>query len=184
MIRPADVADATQVAPLFILSMGHIAGIFANSQKHEDATPFFADFFARPANQYSYENTLVFDAGSVIAGSVTGYDGALLSKLREPVLAQIRKTRPEFIPEDETEPGEYYLDCIHVHPAYQGQGIGKKLITAFCAKARELGFKKAGLIVDMLNPKAKQFYELLGFQVEGVKPFMGHEYYHMTYTII
>lgn len=180
MIRPAKTEDADQVAPLFILSMGHIAGIFADSDNYEDAIPFFRHFFKMNNNQYSYMHTLVFEEENKILGSVTGYDGANLRELRQPVLDQLRKTKPDFTPGDETEAGEYYLDCINVNPECQGKGIGKKLILAFCEKARALGHSRVGLIVDMENPDAKRFYEKLGFNATGEKDFMNHTYVHMV----
>jgi ribosomal protein S18 acetylase RimI-like enzyme len=180
MIRQATTNDATQVAPLFILAMGHIAGIFANSDRYEDAIPFFEGFFQQPNNQYSYVYTQVLEENNIIVGSVTGYDGADLHLLRQPILDQLRKTKPDFLPDDETEAGEYYLDCINVHPDHQGKGIGKKLVQAFCEKARSHGYGKVGLIVDYDNPSAKKFYENLGFVVSGTKKFMGHRYFHMV----
>lgn len=180
MIRQATPQDARQVAPLFILAMGHIAGIFANSERYEDAIPFFEHFFEEQENQYSHVFTLVFEEKSEILGSVTGYDGARLHALRQPVLDQLRKTKPDFMPDDETGPGEYYLDCINVDTRYQGKGIGKKLINAFCEKAASLGFDRVGLIVDLDNPDAKRFYERLGFKEVGQKNFMEHRYFHMV----
>ena len=50
MIRPALPEDAEAVAPLLVLAMGHIAGIFARSTRHEDAIPFFEAFFKNGAN--------------------------------------------------------------------------------------------------------------------------------------
>lgn len=180
MIRPATPSDATQVAPLFLLAMGHIAGIFANSDRYEDAIPFFEKFFVDRDNQYSHANTLVLEEDNQIIGSVTGYDGACLHALRQPILDQIHKTQPELTVDDETEAGEYYLDCINVHPDHQGKGVGKKLIIAFCQKAKQLGYGQVGLVVDLENVKAKGFYESLDFKVTGEKAFMGHRYFHMV----
>lgn len=179
MIRSSVASDAQQVAPLFLLGMGHIAGIFANSEQYEDAIPFFEHFFAQPDNQYSYSNTLVYEEEGKLLGSVTGYDGALLHQLREPILKEIRKKRPNFLPNDETEAGEFYLDCINVHPDYQGKGIGKKLIQAFCELAARLAHSRVGLIVDYENPDARKIYERLGFNIRGTRDFMGHTYFHM-----
>ncbi|MCE6988480.1 GNAT family N-acetyltransferase [Dyadobacter sp. CY323] len=179
MIRPATPEDANAVAPLLILALGHIAGIFAQSENHEDAIPFVKSFFEAPDNQYSYANTLVFEDETGVIGSATSYDGALLHKLRQPVLDKLREVMPDFNPDDETDAGEYYLDCVCVDPNQQEKGIGKKLILAFCERAADLGFSRAGLIVDKVNPEAKKLYEKLGFEVGGEKDFMGHRYFHM-----
>lgn len=180
MIRPARPEDAEAVAPLLVLAMGHIAGIFARSTRHEDAIPFFEAFFKDGANQYSYANTLVYETEAGVIGSITGYDGARLHELRQPVLDKLREAEPDFNPNDETGPGEYYIDCVNVHPDHQGKGIGKKLIHAFCAYAGTIGHARVGLIVDMINPSAMRLYENLGFQVAGEKDFMGHRYFHMV----
>lgn len=180
MIRPARPDDAEAVAPLLVLAMGHIAGIFARSTRYEDAIPFFEAFFKDGANQYSYANTLVYETEAGVIGAITGYDGGRLHELRQPVLDKLREAEPDFNPNDETEPGEYYIDCVNVHPGHQGKGIGKELIRAFCEHAQTLGYGRVGLIVDMVNPAAKRLYENLGFQVAGEKDFMGHRYFHMV----
>ena len=95
-IRPATPSDAPAVAPLLVLAMGHIAGIFARSERLEDAIPFFHAFFETKNNQYSYENTLVFEENGLVVGAVTGYDGAQLHALRQPVLDRIHEAEPDF----------------------------------------------------------------------------------------
>ncbi|WP_439583153.1 GNAT family N-acetyltransferase [Dyadobacter bucti] len=180
MIRPATSQDASAVAPLLVLAMGHIAGIFAKSDQYEDAVPFFEAFFERDDNQYSYVHTMVYEENNTVLGSVTGYDGARLAELRQPVLDRLRESDPDFTPGDETEAGEFYMDCVNVRTDHQGNGIGKKLILAFCEKARQLGFKRVGLIVDKVNPDAKKLYEKLRFYVAGEKDFLGHRYFHMV----
>lgn len=184
MIRPAQPDDAPYVAPLLVLAMGHIAGIFARSTHYEDAIPFFHSFFETADNQYSYVNTLVYETGEGIIGSITGYDGAHLHALRQPVLDKLREAQPDFTPTDETEPGEYYIDCVNVHPAHQGKGIGKMLINVFCDQVASLGYGRVGLIVDQVNPAARRLYENLGFKVVGEKDFMGHRYFHMVREVI
>lgn len=180
MIRPATPDDSNAVAPLMILALGHIAGIFANSENHEDGIPFIEMFFKRDDNQYSYVNTLVYENENGLVGSVTGYDGKLLQELREPVLNELRKRDPGFTPNDETEAGEYYLDCVNVKEDEQGKGIGKILINAFCELGFNLGHKRIGLIVDIENPDARKLYEKLGFYEAGTRDFMGHQYFHMV----
>ncbi|WAC11583.1 GNAT family N-acetyltransferase [Dyadobacter pollutisoli] len=184
MIRKATPEDADAVAPLLVQALGHIAGIFAGSENYEAATPLVKTFFERDDNQYSYINTLVFEDETGVIGSVTGYDGARLHELRQPVIDRLREFQPDFTPGDETEAGEYYIDCASVDPAHQGKGIGKKLITAFCELAASSGFEKVGLIVDKVNPAAKRLYEDLGFDVAGEKDFLGHRYFHMVRKVL
>jgi ribosomal protein S18 acetylase RimI-like enzyme len=184
MIRKATPEDGDAVAPLLVQALGHIAGIFAGSEHYEDAIPLVKAFFERNDNQYSYLNTLVFEDEAGVIGSVTGYDGARLHELRKPVIDRLREFQPDFTPGDETEAGEYYVDCVSVNPSHQGKGIGKKLITAFCELAASLGFEEVGLIVDKINPSAKKLYDDLGFEVAGEKDFLGHRYFHMVRKVL
>jgi ribosomal protein S18 acetylase RimI-like enzyme len=173
MIRKATPEDGDAVAPLLVQALGHIAGIFAGSEHYEDAIPLVKAFFERNDNQYSYLNTLVFEDEAGVIGSVTGYDGARLHELRKPVIDRLREFQPDFTPGDETEAGEYYVDCVSVNPSHQGKGIGKKLITAFCELAASLGFEEVGLIVDKINTSAKKLYYDLG-----------HRYFHMVKKVL
>jgi ribosomal protein S18 acetylase RimI-like enzyme len=182
MIRQATREDAGQAAPLFIPAMGHIAGLLAGSDHYEDAIPLLEQLFRQDDNQYSYSNTLVYQEGTQIIGFAVGYDGALLHKLRKPVLDEVHKKQPDFAPDDETEAGEFYLDCVSVDEHSQGKGIGKKLIMAFCDRAKSLGYDRVGLIVDLENPDARKIYEKLGFETLREKKFLGHKYFHMVRT--
>lgn len=59
------------------------------------------------------------------------------------------------------------LHRIYVDKTYQGKGVGKLLIDACLAKARELNKKTIWLGVWEFNPKAIAFYERLGFYTVG-----------------
>lgn len=185
MIRQAEPADAEQVVPLIIQAMGHLAVKFANSDKPEVITRLFTHFFKEKANQYSYQNTLVYLADNEILGAINAYDGAKLQSLKSPFLVYLSENHGliDFKSENEAESDEFYLDTISVNAKAQGKGIGKALINAGIDWAKKLGHVKTGLLVEPENIKALKLYQHKGFEIENEKEFMGGKYYHMTYKI-
>lgn len=181
-IRRATPADASSVAPLLVAAMESFACTFAGSDNPQDALHIFERFAAMPGNQYSYTNTLVYADGAHIAGIVTGYDGALLEKLRAPFFEYLTQhyAFDSTTFGAETTAGEYYLDTVSVLPERRGEGIGKALIRAACAVARQEGHKQAGLLVDAENPRAKKLYTELGFLGINTHRLAGGEYEHMV----
>lgn len=60
----------------------------------------------------------------------------------------------------------YYLGVIGVHPSLQGQGAGKTLLSAFCARS-QADSKSRGVYLDTANPSSLQFYYNNGFELRG-----------------
>ncbi len=181
MIRPAKPEDYTQVASLIVKAMSGLAMKFTQSSDLKKAIPVFEYFFRQKENQYSFENTLVFEENGEILGSITGYGGEKLHQLRQPFLEYLLQNFGfSQTPEDETEPGEFYLDTVSVLPNHQGKGIGRRLIEAMIEHAKEKGFDKVGLLVDIENPLAKKLYEQIGFKVIKTKNLMGGKYEHLV----
>lgn len=185
IIRNAQPADYKQAAPLIIQAMEELACFFVQSPDPAAAVPVFEYFFQQKQNQYSYEHTLIYQIDEHVAGTLTAYDGARLSVLRQPFLRYIEDEFQvrDFHPEDETEAGEFYIDTIAVSLDFQGKGIGSKLIEACIEKAGQLNHKKVGLLVDFENPNAKRLYARLGFETKGIKEFMGGKYDHMQFSL-
>ncbi|MEM0519623.1 GNAT family N-acetyltransferase [Aequorivita sp. MCCC 1A16923] len=180
-IRPARAEDYKQVAPLIVQAMEDLACTFANTNSPEKAVPLFEYFFQQPANQYSFEHTLVYAEENIIMGSITCYNGALLPKYRVPFMAYIadKYNVTDLKIEDETIPGEVYIDTVSVSPNHQGKGIGKKLLAAAIQKAKFEGHEKIGLLVDFKNPNAKKLYLALGFKSVGKKQLGSNVYEHL-----
>lgn len=184
-IRQAFPTDSCEVAPLIVQAMEDLACTFVNSKDSKKAYPLFEYFFEQPANQYSFENALLYEVNGKIAGSIIGYDGSLLAKYREPFLVYIAEkynVRNLKI-DDETLKGEFYIDTISVYSKCQGQGIGKKLLRAIQIKAKNEGHKKIGLLVDLKNPKAKKLYSALGFKSIGSKQLGDGVYEHLQLNL-
>ena len=130
--------------------------------------------------QYSYRNTIVCTVDGVVAGAICGYDGARLHELRQPALDILREECGTVIQvTDETGPGEFYLDSIGVMPEMRGHGIGARLLERMRDEAFDAGYRRVGLLVDLINPKAERLYERLGFRRVGEVSFLGHKMHHM-----
>lgn len=183
-IRPARKSDHKSVAPLIVQAMDDLAKKFTQADDLTLAIPVFEYFFQSEENQYSYDNTLVYEENGKIIGSITGYDGSKLDELRTPFLDHLLDNFGfEQIPENETEDGEFYLDTVSVSINHQGKGIGRKLIEAMIQHAKEKGFDKVGLLVNLENPSAKKLYERIGFKTMKTKKLMGGQYEHLVYNI-
>jgi ribosomal-protein-alanine N-acetyltransferase len=62
--------------------------------------------------------------------------------------------------------------CIHniaVRPALQGRGLGRLLLTAVLARARDDGARRCFLEVRASNLAARALYDRLGFRPDGVR---------------
>lgn len=140
-----------------------------------------AEVASLETSQYSYRNALIAEVEGSPAGVIVAYDGARLEELRSETMKIIRKYKPDFtISEDETEPGEYYIDTLCVLPQYRKMGIATKLIAAIHEKALAEGHAQLGLIVDFDNPTAERLYTNLGFHRVGIRIFAGHKMWHLV----
>lgn len=140
-----------------------------------------AEVASLETSQYSYRNALIAEVEGSPAGVIVAYDGAHLEELRSETMRIIRKHKPDFtVSEDETEPGEYYIDTLCVLPQYRKMGIATKLIAAIHEKALAEGHAQLGLIVDFDNPTAERLYTKLGFHRVGTRIFAGHKMWHLV----
>lgn len=185
MIRPAKPADTEEVVPLIIQAMGKLAKKLTNVEDDEIINKIFKYFFQQKDNQYSYENTLVYEDEGKILGSLNAYDGGELLKLRLPFLAYLAEHHQANNTGQgtETQSGEFYLDTISVNPNAQGKGIGKQLIKAGIDWAKQLGHHTVGLLVEQNNGRALKLYQNMGFVIQNEKQFMGGRYHHMVFKL-
>jgi ribosomal protein S18 acetylase RimI-like enzyme len=68
---------------------------------------------------------------------------------------------------DEDADGELY--AIYVHPDHWDRGFGRDLLLAGEERLRELGHEHAVLWVLEANPRARRFYELGGWTLDGTR---------------
>ncbi len=75
--------------------------------------------------------------------------------------------RDEFMPD--LEP---WIGDLVVHPNYQKQGIGKKLLSTAIKKAKELGYEKIYLFT--FDPKIPAYYQQFGWKTIGIEEYKSH----------
>lgn len=179
-IRNAKVDDSKEIATYMMLAMKDIVYQFIGENSMESATLFLESLICKEANQYSYENFWVAENKEDIIAVANVYDGARLQELRTPVAETIDSLfARDFSPEDETQAGEFYIDCVAVHPDQQGNGVGSKLFEFLIDEYVHKKNKTLGLLVDKDNPNAKRLYLKLGFKVVGDKILTGKRMDHL-----
>ncbi len=135
-------------------------------------------------SQYSYLNTLAaVDSDGRVCGICVSYDGEKLHRLREAFVRIVKEeTGRDFSAmDDETGPGELYIDSLAVREDMRGCGIATALLSAVLEKARISGLPAAGLLVDKGNPRAERLYRRLGFARVEEKEWGGHPMWHLQY---
>ncbi|RKF03267.1 acetyltransferase (GNAT) family protein [Tenacibaculum lutimaris] len=180
IIRKATPQDSKEIAIYMMLAMEDIVYEFIGEKSTEKALDFLRKLITQKNNQYSYENCYVIEDNSNVIAMANVYNGANLEDLRHPVASLIKTMfNKSFQCEDETQKGEFYIDCIGVNPNYQGKGLGSKmlyfLIDEYVYKQNET----LGLLVDKDNPNAKKLYLKLGFDIVGEKTLTGKKMEHL-----
>ena len=159
-IRPAMPEDAQAIAWLLMAAWPVESFLGMNPGMTEEEFADIVSGYVRAEDTlYSYTNTIVAVAGDGICGAINGYDGAKYESLKKPIIEDFRKRFPgdssDFARVRETEAGEFYLDSIGVSGNMRSMGIGSKLFEAMLERARTSDFRKAGLIIESVKPKAE-----------------------------
>ncbi|HUH29338.1 GNAT family N-acetyltransferase [Gelidibacter sp.] len=179
-IRKAKREDSAAIATYLLLAMEDIVCEFIGQKDANKAKDFLIHFIQQEHNQYSYQNCFVAEDNHHIIAAVNIYDGSRLKELRVPISLYIEENfKTEFNPEDETKPGEFYIDSLGVNPNQQGKGIGATILEFLINYYVTQKGHTIGLLVDEENPGAKKLYLKLGFKPVGQKILVGKRMQHL-----
>jgi ribosomal protein S18 acetylase RimI-like enzyme len=179
-VRKALLTDSETIASCLLLAMEEIVYKLIGEEDSGKALAFMRYFVEKENNQYSWQNCWVVEEEGNVVAAINIYNGAQLHELRRPVIDYI-KTRfnRHIIPEDETQPGEYYIDSLGVYPEHRCKGIGTYLLQFLIDEYVTRLNQTLGLLVDEENPTAKSLYEKLGFKSSGKKALLGKHLEHL-----
>lgn len=182
MIREARKEDTEELIELLKVILTDMELPVMQEADWEDIKPALVEAGKRESYRLNYRNAMVKEVDGRIAGFFNGYKGGAASETYEPIETMLKRYDlpvSENHDDEESVEGEWYLDSIVTHKAYRGQGIGKELLEAAFAKAKDSGMSVIGLNVDHGNPRAKALYEHMGFRKTGEIVLAGHDYDHM-----
>lgn len=187
LFRKAVVEDSESIVNHLLLAMEEIVYEFIGEIDSEKARAFLLHFIGKEDNQYSYQNCWVVEQGSNAVGqkgsvvaTVNIYDGEKLAELRKPIIEYIKEHfNRELMVENETEPGEYYIDSLGVSMDQQGKGLGSLVLKFLIEEYVHRHNKTLGLLVDIENPNAKRLYLKMGFMSVGKKILVGKNMEHL-----
>ena len=184
MIKNAQKQDAKICIKLLNLAMEDIAYKLSGYDDPVKSDEILEKFFVSETNRLSYKNVYVYKRDDVIIAAMCAYFGGDAAQLDSEISQHLKALGKDAQIEKECFDDEFYIDSIAVDEKFRGQGFAKELILHSFAKAKELGYKKVSLIVDVNKPKVRKFYESLGFKFNTKKIINLHEYDHMIKEII
>lgn len=168
---------ATQADTLFIARGFHMAMLMEDTA--EERIRLFAEkICSRDDVLYSARNTTIAEIDGQPAGMLTAYDGSRYRDMRRVTMQLVKEHLGIEFPgmDDETAPGEYYLDSLAVCPQYRGQGLGRQLLENAISQGKSLGLTTT-LAVAPANTNAQRLYRNIGFQPMGELFIFGHTYW-------
>lgn len=141
------------------------------------------DAMHSPFYRYGYENAYIYLVGDEIAGVLFGYPGDWEALIDGPLQASMLTfgfSYTKFTQENETLPGEWYIDTLVIDPDFRRQGIAGKLIAHAEQVAKESDYEKIALNCEMDNEGAHNLYTKCGFENGTHLVLSGHIYWHMS----
>lgn len=140
-IQWATKDQAPEIADLIMMAMTDECCLYFCGEGHglEDFRKMMISLVEADVSQYSHKNTFVAVVSGKVVGVAVNYDGGRLKRLRRAFIAAAKEYlgKDHTGIDDETQPGELYLDSLAVLPEYRRLGIAKKLV--MIAKREQTG---------------------------------------------
>ena len=178
--RPSRPEDASLASRLIYDTFPKMAAFIIGLGDDRRARNVLKKIFATQGHRFSYEFTEMICKDGNVVGMFIAYPGHDLTRLgwglaklilKEYRFAEKLKVFQRGLPEifiQEAAYDEYLLSNLAVKKCARDQGIGTQVLPYIEEKARQAGFHKLALMVDIDNCDAKRFYERHGFAVKAM----------------
>lgn len=175
-LRPAVPEDAAVAGELIYMTMSRVADyLFDNASTSRTA---IGRLFAVPGSRFRYTFSTVAQVETGVVGLILAAPMVRLQKTRGRtfrgmchalgILACLRVVYRSLwlvrVPEGRA--GDFYVAHLAVLPAFQGQGIGRRLLHWAEKEARRTGCARVSLTVEIGHTDALRFYIRQGYCVE------------------
>lgn len=137
---------------------------------------------SRQDTLYSWRNAVIALYDGIPAGLMVAYDGSRYRQMRDITFPMIRMYVGDHYQQmdDETGPGEFYLDSLAVLPEYRCKGIASALIKEMFRLKDAAGIPLATIAVDPDNDSAYRLYLANGFCRAGSISVFGTTYHRLV----
>ena len=136
--------------------------------------------------RYGSNNAWVCERNGQIAGVFFAYPSEWEKLIDGPLQAAMLKNGlsiDTMIQENESMPGEWYLDTLVTDPDFRRQGVGREMLAAASQIAKSAGYDKISLNCDIDNSPAYHLYRKMGYVEETQLVLSNHIYWHMVKEI-
>ncbi|GFZ27161.1 GNAT family N-acetyltransferase [Lactobacillus corticis] len=185
MIRQAEKQDFPFVFPILEQIFDEMDMASIKKLPQSQFYDLMRQGFISERYRYSYRRTWVevSDEGE-IRGMLTMYPYEDQVAIDEALKTRYAKVGLPFetviFDDQEAWPDEWYLDSLAVHPDHWGQHVASRLMDFGEKMAKEKGYQKVSLNVDLENPRAIRLYEHKGYQTEKQMTIGDRTYNHMV----
>ena len=186
MIRMAEKKDTKELCDLVWIVLKDMELPILNELPEKQLKEFIQEAMLDENYRYSYRRGIVCVRDNQIAGVSYGYKGELEPIIDKPltdIMEKLNLENSRLFTDQETQPGEWYLDTLVTAPNFRRQGVAVELLTALPEWAKGQGETVIGLNCDKENGSAKLLYEKMGYQKVGERLLSGHRYNHMQYKL-
>lgn len=134
---------------------------------------------------YTHAHSRIATVDGHAAGSLLAYPGDIYRERRRSTFERLwpQLLDLELRSEQETDPGEFYLDSMAVRPEHRQRGIAQQLIADGIARGHALGFERIALVADASMPQLLRYYASLGFEPLDRRRAFDTDFVRMVYTV-